>query len=199
MKSVVLLADDDVDILAYLKPALTTDTLSCLTATSVADALEVLRTRKIDLLVLDWALDRSGAEVLQVARELSPRMPVVAISGWPQEVRTDALLLNVDAFLHKPLSGKVLHSQVTQLLQRVWDVPPLYLPKAAAETLPLEDVKRNYIRHVVRLLDNNVTLAAKLLGIHRQTVAAALERTRSESLPLNTLTASVEAVSARTD
>lgn len=172
---VVLLVDDDPAILDYFKPALSTDTLSCVTAASVGEALKVLRQSKVDLLVLDWSLDRSGIEVLRAARETSPSMPVIAISGLPYEVRTDAVMHRVDAFLQKPLSGEVLRSQVTQLLQRV-GVPGISLPKRAEEVLPLDQIRAAYIGHVVTLLDNNVTLAAKVLGIHRQTVSAALER-----------------------
>jgi DNA-binding response OmpR family regulator len=178
-RHLVLLVDDDPAILEYLKPALTTDTLSCITAASVGEAVEVLRNSKVDLLVLDWSLDRSGIEVLRAARETSPSMPVIAISGLPYEVRTDAVMHRVDAFLHKPLSGEVLRSQVAQLLQRV-DVPGISLPKRAEEVLPLDQVKATYIEHVVTLLDNNVTLAAKVLGIHRQTVSAVLERAESD-------------------
>ena len=181
-KHLILLVDDDEAILEYLKPALSTNALSCITAASVAEAIEVLRQNKIALTVLDWGLDRSGAEVLRVARENCPNMPVIAISGLPYEVRTDAILQKVDAFLHKPLSGEVLHSQVTQVLQRVSDIPTAFLPKRAEETLPLDDVKSIYIRHVVGLLDNNVSLAAKVLGIHRQTVSAALEQAGSRAV-----------------
>lgn len=181
-RHLILLVDDDKAILEYLQPALTTKTLLCDTASSVAEAVDILRQRKIDLIVLDWGLDRCGAEVLRVARETYPNMPVIAISGLPYEVRTDAILQKVDAFLHKPLSGEVLHSQVTQLLQRVSDIPTVFLPKRAEETLPLDDVKSIYIRHVVGLLDNNVSLAAKVLGIHRQTVSAALAQAGSKAV-----------------
>jgi len=182
-KHLILLVDDDEAILEYLKPALSTNALSCITAASVAEAVAVLRQNNdIAVIVLDWGLDRCGAEVLRVARETRPNMPVIAISGLPYEVRTDAILQKVDAFLHKPLSGEVLHSQVTQLLQRVSDIPTAFLPKRAEETLPLDDVKSIYIRHVVGLLDNNVSLAAKVLGIHRQTVSAALEPAGSRAV-----------------
>ena len=49
---VVLLADDELGILEYFKPALTTDTLSCITAGSLGEAVEVLRKGKVDLLIL---------------------------------------------------------------------------------------------------------------------------------------------------
>lgn len=174
----VLLVDDDAAILEYFTSALTTDTLLCVTAASVTEAVQALQNGSFDVLVLDWGLDRSVVEVLRAARETNPGMPVIAISGLPYEVRTDAVMHRVDAFLHKPLSGEVLRSQVMQLLRRVGD-PVLSLPKRAEEILPLEQVKAAYVEHVVTLLDNNLSLAAKVLGIHRQTVSAVLGRAES--------------------
>ncbi len=102
-------------------------------------------------------------------------MPVIAISGMPCDVRTDAVVQKADAFLHKPLSATVLVGQVKQLLERTRREPAIPLPENAEAILPLEKVQAMYIRHVVGLLGGNKSKAAEALGIHRQTVAAALK------------------------
>jgi len=99
-------------------------------------------------------------------------MPVLVMSGMPFDVRTDAIMEEADAFLLKPFSCIVLNKQVARLIER-----DTFLPKRPEDILPLEEVKRVYIQHVVALLNNNASLAAEKLQIHRQTVSAALQQT----------------------
>ena len=103
-------------------------------------------------------------------------MPVVVISGQPQDARTDAMVEHADAFLQKPLSMTVLSSQVLRLLERVAKAPKAILPEREEEILPLEELKDAYILHVVRLLGGNLSLAAERLSIHRQTVSTAINK-----------------------
>jgi ActR/RegA family two-component response regulator len=106
-------------------------------------------------------------------------MPVIVMSGRPYDVRTDAIVGQADAFLAKPFSATVLKSQVGQLLERAEGVRNAFLPEKPEGIRPLCEIKELYIRHVVQLLNDNISLAATKLGIHRQTVAAALRRTNS--------------------
>ena len=100
------------------------------------------------------------------------------MSGRPYDVRTDAIVGQADAFLEKPFSATVLKSQVSQLLKRAETARNAFLPDKPEDILPLCEIKEQYIRRVVQLLNDNVSLAATKLGIHRQTVAVALKRTR---------------------
>ena len=175
-KPLVLVAEDDGDTRTLITNALCAKGMACVAAASVAEATTALRRNQVALTVLDWGLDRSGAEVLRLARELYPLMPAIVVSGLPFDVRTDALAGEADAFLQKPFSATVLVSQVTQLLKRARSSLPDLLPQRPQQILPLEQVRHLYIRHVVYLLNNNVSLAARGLGIHRQTVAAALQK-----------------------
>jgi len=170
----ILVVEDDRDTQDFMIRALKAEGMLCVSACSVGEALHLLQKAEVTATVLDWGLDRSGAEVLAVAKELYPRMPVVAISGMPFEVRTDAVVNKADAFLNKPFSATVLTNQVKQLIERARKTPSIELPQRAEDILPLEQVQTTYIRHVVELLEGNKTRAAEALGIHRQTVYAIL-------------------------
>jgi DNA-binding NtrC family response regulator len=159
--------------------ALVGDGLSCITAGSVAEAIAALKHNRIALTVLDWGLDLCGASVLQEANANYPHMPVVVMSGRPYDVRTDAIVGKADAFLAKPFSATLLKSQVRQLLKRTEPVAQAFLPQAPEDIRPLWEIKAMYIRQAVHLLDDNISLAADRLGIHRQTIGAALRRVRS--------------------
>ena len=173
-RPLILVADDDGDTRELITDELNNKGLSCVAASSVAEAIAVINAQEISLAVLDWRLDRSGAEVIRECRRLSPMMPVVVISGQPQDARTDAMVELADAFLQKPLSMTVLSSQVMRLLERVAKTPKAILPERQEDILPLEELKEEYIRHVVQLLGGNLSLAAARLSIHRQTVATAV-------------------------
>jgi hypothetical protein len=52
--------------------------------------------------------------------------------------------------------------------------PDVFLPEREEDIMLLDEVKCRYIRHVVDLVGNNISLAAQKLGVHRQTISAAL-------------------------
>lgn len=182
--TVVLVVEDEPNIQQLVLSALANDGLSCIAAASVAEAVAALKANQIALMVLDWGLDRCGAEVLQEAKLHYPHMPVIVMSGRPYDVRTDAMVGQADAFLEKPFSATVLKSQVMQLLRRAKGVAQALLPEAPDEIRPLCEVKEMYIRHAVHLLGDNVSLAAEKLGVHRQTVAAVLKQGRVDDRTL---------------
>jgi DNA-binding response OmpR family regulator len=171
----ILIVEDDDDLRQWMLSALAGNGISCVAAASVVEAIAALQDNRIALTVLDWELDRSGAAVLEEAKAHYPLMPVVVISGRPYDVRTDAMVARADAFLAKPFSATVLLSQVRQLLERAKVAPRILFPEAPADIRPLGEIKEEYIRHVVHLLNDNASLAAEKLGIHRQTVSAALK------------------------
>ena len=179
----VLVVEDQADERQFMMESLSAEGFQCITVATVAEAIGILRSQPVALMVMDWGLDRSGVEVLQVARATHPHMPVVVVSGRSYDVRTDALVGQADAFLHKPFSATVLQCQVRQLLQRVNEAPQAWLPQRAEDIRPVRAVKEAYVLHALRLLDHNISLAAARLGIHRQTVGALLKRASGTQIP----------------
>jgi DNA-binding NtrC family response regulator len=175
----ILVVEDDEDMRRFVLGALADEGLPCITAATVAEALDTLLRQRVALMVLDWRLDRCAAAVLQQANANYPQMPVIVMSGGPYDVRTDAIVGQADAFLEKPFSATVLRGQVNKLLKRAERLAQALLPATPEDIRPLNEIKEQYIRHVVRLLNDNISLAAERLGIHRQTVGAALRRTDS--------------------
>jgi DNA-binding NtrC family response regulator len=178
-KPVVLVVEDEQNTRELLIQALGAKEMTCVGAASVSEAMTALSEHDITLTVLDWGLDRSGAEVLRVARELYPLMPVVVISGLPFDVRTDAMVEQADAFVQKPFSVTILTRQVAQLLTRVRSASSCFLPQVPENILPLDELKQVYIQQAFDLLDQNVSLTAQRLGVHRQTVSAVLKKAHS--------------------
>ena len=97
----VLVVDSDQDFRRYVIDCIEAEGMSCISATSVSEALEALARNDVSLLIVDWFLDRVATEVVRKARSISALMPVIVMSGKPYNVKVDALLADADEFFTK--------------------------------------------------------------------------------------------------
>ncbi len=175
----ILVVDDDESIRGLIAATLSHDNILCVGAATAEEAVRILKNQEIALTLLDWALrgphDTSGSAVLRFSRETLPMMPVIVMSGIPMNIRDDAVMGGADGFLQKPFGLEVIRKLVGSWLKRLRNTPKQFLPIRADDILSLDEIKRTYIRHVVTLLEGNVTLAAEKLKMHRQTVASVLK------------------------
>ena len=170
----VLVVDNDQDFRRYITDCLQAEGIPCITASSVSEALEALERNKVSVLLVDWFLDHVAIEVVRTARSSSALMPIIVMSGKPYNVKMDALMADADEFLEKTLGGSALATRVKRWIGRLQAAPDVFLPLQEQDILLLDEVKYRYIRHVVELVGNNISLAAQKLGVHRQTIYAAM-------------------------
>jgi two-component system, response regulator RegA len=170
----VLVVDNDQDFRRYITDCLHAEGISCITASSVSEALEALARNKISVLLVDWFLDHVAIEVVRTARSSSALMPIIVMSGKSYNVKMDALMADADEFLEKSIGGSALANRVKRWIGRLQAAPDVFLPFQEQDILLLDEVKHRYIRHVVELVGNNISLAAQKLGVHRQTIYAAM-------------------------
>lgn len=174
----VLVVDDEEGIRQFIGDILDREGIPCVLAGSVEEALEALGNHKIALTLLDWGLrggmDTSGADVLEYCKERFPMLPVIVMSGMPIDVRTDATTKQADGFLAKPFSATLIVAHVNQWLNRIKRTSKSALPQRGEDIVPLNKLESRYIRHVVQLLNDDISLAATRLGVSPQTVSAAL-------------------------
>ncbi len=170
----VLVVEDDQDFRRYITDCIEAEGISCITATSVSEALEALARNKVSVLLVDWFLDRVASEVVRTARSISAHMPIIVMSGKPYNVKMDALLADADEFLETSIGGSALANRVKRWIGRLEAAPDVFLPQREEDILFLDEVKYRYIRHVVQIVGNNISVAAQRLGVHRQTISAAM-------------------------
>ena len=170
----MLVVEYDQEFRRYITECIEAEGISCITATSVSEALEALARNKVSVLVVDWFLDRVAAEVVRTARSTSALMPIIVMSSKPYNVKMDALLADADEFLETSIGGSALANRVKRWIGRLEAAPDVFLPQREEDILLLDEVKSRYIRHVVQLVGNNISLAAQKLGVHRQTISAAM-------------------------
>lgn len=175
----VLVVEDDQDFRRYITDCLEAEGISCITASSVSEALEALERNQVSVLLVDWFLDHVATEVVRRARAISAVMPIIVMSGKSYNVKMDALLADADEFLEKTVGGSALASRVKRWVGRL-ATPDRFLPQRAEDILLLDEIKYRYIRHVVQLVGNNISVAAQKLGVHRQTISAAMANVEVE-------------------
>jgi DNA-binding response OmpR family regulator len=116
----ILVADDDERILSYLSARLKTAGYDVLTATDGLRALEVIRVKDLDLVILDLLMPQmDGLETLKEMRAFSsaPVIFLTAKGGDDDKIR--GLRLGADDYLAKPFNPDELVARIEAVRRRV--------------------------------------------------------------------------------
>jgi two-component system KDP operon response regulator KdpE len=115
----VLVVDDEIAILRFLRVALNSEGFVVLEASSGQEALKVLALERPDLLLLDLGLpDMDGVQVTRRLREWS-QVPVIILSVREQEAdKVAALDTGADDYLTKPFGVGELLARIRTVLRR---------------------------------------------------------------------------------
>lgn len=169
----VLLVDDDAIFCKALGRALSPLGLSVRSAHSLEAAIEALRERPAEMIVVDLFLgDTSGLEALPALRELAPSARMVIATGHPGiETCVAAMRLGARSYIAKPfdvvtLLGALLGSVET-------DLPDLSRTDSSPS---LEKYTRDYIERAVAECGGNLSRAALKLGLHRRSLQRKLRK-----------------------
>jgi len=114
----VLIVDDDPDVRAVLVRLIGRMGVATLEAASAREALDVLESTSIDLLVTDIVLGQgmSGGDLGRLARSRRPDLPVIYVSGYTRaELDLDELGPG-EWFLPKPLAPGILRETIKKAL-----------------------------------------------------------------------------------
>ena len=115
----VLVVDDDPDVLSTLAEILTELRLHPISAENGLDALDVLKTRSIDLMITDLMMPKmNGFELILRTRQLNVNIPIAVISGHG-EVRNvvNALSQGAYNFITKPFTIREIENIVKRGLR----------------------------------------------------------------------------------
>jgi len=115
----VLVVDDEPDVLGTLTEILTELRLNPISAENGLEALDVIKTAKIDLMITDLMMPgMNGFELIQRTRQLNLNIPIAVISGHG-EVRNvvNALTQGAYNFITKPFTIKEIENIVKRGLR----------------------------------------------------------------------------------
>jgi len=117
----VLIVEDDLDLRTLMRSILEGLGYAVLDAASAREAVKLSAGLKdrLDLLVADAVLpDSSGITLADSLRELRPRLPVLHISGYPEQVALDGAPQSGAGFLAKPFTVSAFGESVRSILDR---------------------------------------------------------------------------------
>lgn len=119
-KTKLLIVDDEVDLLAELRPLLERSGYEVVTATDGEGALARVREERPDLIILDVMMPRlDGREVLRRLRQEDDWTPVILLTQVGASVeRALSLQEGADDYLNKPYDPMELMARVQAVLRR---------------------------------------------------------------------------------
>lgn len=148
------------------------------TAEDYDQAINVFSARPTDLAVLDLRMPgRSGLDLLQKIKQLRPATRVLILSGFGSiATGIDAVRLGATNFISKPADADDILAKFLQ------GDEPGPLPRPDAE-FPAPSLARSEWEHIHRVLadcGNNISEAARRLGIHRRSLQRKLRKRAPE-------------------
>lgn len=117
--ALVLVVDDDETNLEMVARILEHHGMDVRSATSLSQARECLHGDLPDLAILDIYLeDGSGIQLGQELKAREPNLPVIIMTGLPRaENLTQALAIDVDSYMIKPMNASKLLGLAEELIQ----------------------------------------------------------------------------------
>lgn len=118
----ILVVDDDESICAFLKTLLEKEGFQTQVCTNGHDAVRIVKSEKIDLVILDWMMPvLSGFEVLKMLQtEEHEKIPVIVITARVTDKSTAEMIkqeMNVVEFVPKPIKHKVFLSNLHSIMK----------------------------------------------------------------------------------
>jgi len=151
----ILIVDDDLAIIKFLRANLKAEDYETLTAMDGAEALQTIERELPALVILDIMMPKmDGFEVCQRLREWS-QLPIIMLSArGDEEDKVKCLNLGADVYITKPFGGGELIARVRTVLRRT----------EAAGTIPTQpsftsgDLEINFVARRVTAAGEEVKL-----------------------------------------
>ena len=147
MSPTILIVEDEADVALMLRYNLEAEGFAVVAAATGDEAVEAVRSRVPDLIVLDWMLPGlSGIELCRRwrAREQTAQVPIIMITArGEEEERVRGLATGADDYVVKPFSMPELIARVHALLRRT-------SPGLVASVLKAGDIEIDRTSHRVR-------------------------------------------------
>jgi len=113
----ILVIDDDIDVISIFNMHLNRMGYNVIMATDGMEGLKKLEEGGYDLVITDIVMPFiSGIGVVTALKEMSPHIPVIAITGYGKEPESAAMEKKADIVLAKPIKMSELTTILDELL-----------------------------------------------------------------------------------
>ena len=161
----ILVIDDNEAILTALKYCLMGTFERVMTLTSPETVISLLGREHVDIVLLDMNFTlgvnsgQDGLLWLQAIRKHYPDLPVVLITAYADvSLAVRGLKRGAADFITKPWDNDDLVSKLKEVLDK------------AHEVKPLDEMEASHIKRAIDLCGGNLSKAAEMLGVTRQTL-----------------------------
>jgi two-component system OmpR family response regulator len=153
----ILIVEDDRNLLSTLKYNLQKEGYTTITAVDGAEALDVARREKPDLILLDVMLPKlSGFELCRILRQ-EMTVPILMLTAKDEEVdKIVGLEIGADDYMTKPFSMRELLARIRAMLRRA-DMAV----QTSVESLTIGDLEIDEARHQAFLKGKPLELTPK--------------------------------------
>jgi len=116
----VLITDDSQSWRSVVEEVLARSGFRTLQAACGEEAIEVVRTEWIDIILIDFHMPRlDGIQTLRIMRATGNWQPAVMMTGQPEDVPPEeAQALKVESIMAKPADRQVIVTTVTRVVRR---------------------------------------------------------------------------------
>lgn len=118
----ILIADDDPDIRDVLKITLAEENYDTIEAKNGEEALEIIRSKPLDLVLLDYKMPKmDGIQVCDAVKKdlLLQHLPVIMVTGKGEvSDKIDGIDSGADDYIVKPFEPKELLARIRMVLRR---------------------------------------------------------------------------------
>lgn len=167
----ILIVEDDKQIRNFISYILKQEGFTHYTASTAENALSLLVSQKIDLMILDLGLpDFDGIEVIKRVRGWS-EMPIIVVSARDQDKeKVNALDIGADDYLTKPFSATELLARIRVAIRHIYKTSKNdVLPEITVGGLKIDLEKRQVylegeVLHVTPLEYSLLSLFFKNVG-----------------------------------
>lgn len=110
----ILVVDDEPNVCEFLVDFLTFNGYNALSAISGKEALQILSSQEIDLMLLDIIMpEMNGLEVLVRVKQEYPQTPVIILTGAKdQNIVAESLRLGAVDLIYKPIDLETLERSI---------------------------------------------------------------------------------------
>lgn len=140
------------------------------------DAIAAVRRGNVELVILDMNLTlsttgRQGIEMLRKIKILAPKTPVILLSAWATvPLAVEGMKYGAVDFVTKPWANRDFMAKIRKALELAEQA------ENGDKVESLDQTERQAIEKALRLSDGNLTSAAQLLGITRQSLYRRMEK-----------------------
>lgn len=120
-KEKILIVDDSLTTLEVIKRNLLLKGYQVFSSTNVSEAIKILESTKIDLVITDLKMPKiSGLDLIRYVKENYKDSEVIMITGYPTiEGAIKAVKIGAEDYLSKPFTDEELHSTVQRALEKL--------------------------------------------------------------------------------